>query len=156
YPERGVAGELRLLAFHGFSEEAARSWEWIGIDSDTICAAALRSGQRVLTSDVEQCELIVGTRGLALHLETGIRAVQATPLVSRRGDLMGMLPTYASRQYNPPARDLQMLDILTRQAADLIEIKRTQDALQLRERAVRDNEALLAGQAEALQAALDD
>src|SRR6185312_7306905 len=28
HPERGSGGELRLLAFHGFSPEAAAFWEW--------------------------------------------------------------------------------------------------------------------------------
>jgi len=156
YPERGAGGELRALAFHGFSEEAAQSWEWIGIDSDAVCAAVSRSGERVLTSDVEHFAVAAGTQALAIYLESGIRAVQTTPLFSRRGALLGMLSTHWRRPYEPPARDLQLLDILTRQAADLIELKRTQDALRQREHAVRDNEALLAGQAEALQAALDD
>src|SRR5262249_22807356 len=33
YPERGSGGELRLLAFRGFSPEAAKFWEWVGLDS---------------------------------------------------------------------------------------------------------------------------
>src|SRR4029078_426819 len=33
HPERGVAGELRLLAFRGFDPRAAQLWEWVGTDS---------------------------------------------------------------------------------------------------------------------------
>jgi signal transduction histidine kinase/ActR/RegA family two-component response regulator len=80
-------------------------------------------------TDVSSCGLLKGTLDLVTYLETGIRSVQTTPLVSRTGRLIGMISTRWDRPHNPPERDLRNLDILARQAADLIERKRNEDAL---------------------------
>ena len=54
YPERGQAGELRLLAFRGFNPQAAKFWEWVGVDlAGSTCGAALRAGRRVIAPDIE-------------------------------------------------------------------------------------------------------
>jgi PAS domain S-box-containing protein len=130
YPDRGRAGELHLLAHLGFSPEAAKFWEWIGVESHSSCAAAMRTRQRVIVSDVERHDDLVGTDDLAMFRETGIRATQTTPLLSRDGLLMGMISTHWSEPHQPSERELRQLDILARQAADLIERNRNADALQ--------------------------
>src|SRR6185369_10565563 len=54
-------------------------------------------------------------------LQAGVRAVQTTPLVSRAGLLVGMISTHWRRSHHPRLQDLLLLDVLARQAADLIE-----------------------------------
>jgi PAS domain S-box-containing protein len=129
HPDRGRAGELHLLAHLGFSPRAAQSWEWIGVESHSSCAAAMRTRQRVIIPDVEQSEDLVGTDDLGAYREAGIQAMQTTPLLSRDGLLMGMISTHWSEPHQPSERELRQLDILARQAADLIERNRTADAL---------------------------
>ncbi len=131
--ERGTGGELRLLAFRGFNPEAAAFWEWVDADSDSTCGAALRSGARVLVPDVEQCEFMAGTADLRTYRDTGIRAVQSSPLISRSGKIVGMISTHWKTAYQPTERQLRLLDILARQAADLIERKRGEEALRASE-----------------------
>lgn len=121
YPERGNGGELRLLAFRGFNPEAAKFWEWVRADSDSSCAAAFQSGQRVIVADIEQCDWMTGTEDLAMFRHTGIRSVQSTPLISRGGKLLGMISTHWRKPHQPSERCLRMLDIVARQAADLID-----------------------------------
>ena len=130
YPERGSGGELRLLAFRGFSPEAAAFWEWVGIDSTgSSCGAALRNGKRVIARDVEKCDFMTATEDLAVYLKTGIHAVQTTPLFSRSGQIVGMISTHWRNSHQPSERDLRMFDLLARQAADLIEHKKAQEAI---------------------------
>lgn len=130
YPERGKAGELRLLAFRGFTPQAAAFWEWVGIDSaGSTCGAALRTGKRVIATDVEKCDFMTGTEDLAVYLQTGIHACQTTPLVSRSGKIVGMISTHWRNPHEPSGRDLRVFDILARQAADLIERKKVQEAI---------------------------
>jgi len=126
YPERG---DLRLLAFQGFSSEASAFWEWVRPDSGSTCGVALRMGQRFATTDIEKCDLIVGTPDFDVYRETGIRAVQSTPLVSRSGRVVGMISTHWRHAHEPSEHALRLLDILARQAADLIERKRAQEEL---------------------------
>jgi PAS domain S-box-containing protein len=126
HPDRGDGGELELLAFRGFTPEAATFWKWVGIDSGGTCGAALRSRKRVVVSDVESCESMVGTEDREVYRQTGIRACQTTPLFSRNGSIVGMISTHWREPHEPSERNLRLLDIVARQAADFIERKRTQ------------------------------
>ena len=138
YPERGRGGELRLLAFRGFNPQAARFWEWVRADSESTCGEALRTRRRAVAADVEQCDYMAGTEDLATYLATGIRAVQSTPLISRDGTLVGMISTHWNRPHEPSERDLRLLDILARQAADLIERIKAGEAVRASERELSD------------------
>jgi PAS domain S-box-containing protein len=133
YPERGKSGELRLLAFRGFNPEAAKFWEWVGVDSGSTCSVALRCGERIVVPDVERCDFMAGTDDLATYLQTGIHAVQSTPLLSRSGKVVGMISTHWRNAHQPAKHHLNLLDIVARQAADLIE--RMQSEQLSRERA---------------------
>lgn len=137
YPERGKTGELLLLAFRGFTAEAARFWEWVPADSGSTCAAALRTGERVIVSDIENCDFMAGTEDLRIYRQTGIRAVQSTPLLSRIGQIVGMISTHWRGQHRPSERDLRIFDVLARQAADLIEWRRTAEAALEKEQQLR-------------------
>jgi signal transduction histidine kinase len=135
-PERGYAGQLQLLAFRGFNAAAARFWEIVGVDSASSCGQALRLRKRIVVPDTERCEFMAGTDDLAIYRQTGIHSVQTTPLISRGGKLVGMLSTHWREPHSPSEGDLRFLDILARQAADLIEHRREHDELdaQVRER----------------------
>jgi PAS domain S-box-containing protein len=129
YPERGPGGGLRLLGYRGFNPQAAQFWEWVRPDSQSPCAVALRMGQRTIVPDVLKCEFMAGSDDLETCLQTGIRAVQTTPLVSRGGQILGMISTHWRAPHEPTVSELRRLDVLARQAADLIERKRAEEAL---------------------------
>ena len=137
FPHLGARGELKLLGFRGFSAEAAKFWTWVRADSSCTCGLALATRQRVIAADVEQAPYLAGTSDLASYRETGIRAVQSTPLLSRRGELVGMISTHWNDVREPSERDLRLLDILARLAADLIERKTQDEELRRREERLR-------------------
>ena len=58
-----------------------------------------------------------------------MRAVQSTPLVSRSGKLLGMFSTHYKTPRRPDDRVLRLLDLLGRQAADIIERARNEEEL---------------------------
>lgn len=124
-------GELLLLAHRGFSNAAAAGWMRVSRQASTSCGEALRRGERVVVPDVERCSFIAGGDALSAYRAEGIRAVQSTPLFARDGELVGMLSTHWRTVCHPSERQLMLLDILARQAADLIE--RRCAAVQLRE-----------------------
>jgi signal transduction histidine kinase len=127
--------KLELIAHCGFSPSAEEHWRNVYVDSTTSCGMAFASETRVTLSDVETVDWLADTKDLALYREMGIRAVQTTPLHSRDGALIGMLSTHWSQPYESNARQLRLLDILAREAADLIE--RTRDEKLLRESEAR-------------------
>ncbi|BDU17708.1 hybrid sensor histidine kinase/response regulator [Lysobacter auxotrophicus] len=146
--ETGAHGpQLRLMVARGFPEEAERFWSLVRSDSSCACGAALRKGGRVMSSDI-LADAVASDEDLAMYRRVGMVAVQCTPLLTRSGRLLGMLATHWRSGYEPSADQFRLFDILVRQAADLLE--RSQTDAQLRER-----EAWMAGQKEAMQAAMD-
>jgi PAS domain S-box-containing protein len=127
HPERG---ELQLLAYRGFNPKAAAFWEWVRPGSGSTCGAALATGHRLIVTDIELSDFMTGTEDLEIYRQTGIRAVQSTPLVSRSGAMLGMISTHWRRPHQPSERDLRLLDVLARQAADLIERKQAEHTAQ--------------------------
>lgn len=126
HPEQS---ELQLLAWKGLDPEGAAFWEWIGLDSGSASGEALRLGKRVLVPNIEACPFMAGTSDLDAYRQAGIRAVQSTPLFSRSGRMLGMLSTHWRQPHQPRERELRLLDVLARQAADLIERKQNEEAL---------------------------
>jgi PAS domain S-box-containing protein len=119
--------ELRLLASRGLTPEGEKTWERVRFDTDSTCGQALRTGRRAIAADVETSDFLAGTAGMALLLDAGIRSAQSTPLYARSGKLMGMISSHWRERHAPTERDLRLLDILARQAADLIERKRGEE-----------------------------
>src|SRR5262249_10545291 len=75
------------------------------------------------------CDSMVGTPDLDEYRRSNIRAVQSTPLISRSGQLLGMISTHWREPHQPTERALRRLDVLARQAADLIDRGKTEAAL---------------------------
>ena len=137
YPEPGSIGKLRLLASSGFSEEAEKYWEWVYKHTGSSCGAALRAKQRAVIQNFETCEFMQDAPTLPVFLQAGIYAAQSTPLYSRGGKLLGMISTHWNYPHKPSERHLHLLDILARQAADLIERTQTAEALKQSEGRLR-------------------
>lgn len=133
HPDRGTAGELKLLTFRGFDADTAKYWRWVGANSACLCGVAYRTLERVIVPDVESCTFVVGTPDLAVFRTAGIRAAQSTPLRSRDGKLVGMLSTHWATPHAPAERDLRIFDVLARLAADLIERRTREEDLRRRE-----------------------
>ena len=133
YPHQGESGELLLLSHRGLSADAAEFWTWVRAKSSCVCGRALLTRRRMLVPDVEEATYMKGTTDLDAFRQTGIRGAQSTPLLSRNGELIGMISTQWKEPHVPSERDLRLFDILARLAADLIERKTHDDELIRRE-----------------------
>ncbi len=142
-PEPLGEGRLKLLANKGLDKKTEAAWEWVDITASTPCAMAWRTGCRVLVNDVRTCGFMRGTNALPTFLQAGILATQATPLFSRQGKLLGMISTHWSHVHQPLELQLRFMDVLGRQAADLIERRQAEDALrESQERTLKLNREL--------------
>jgi signal transduction histidine kinase/ActR/RegA family two-component response regulator len=120
---------LQLIAHRGLDDEAVAFWQWVYPGQMTTCGQALEKLQRVIVPDFETCTFIVGSPdGEAFH-KAGVRSAQSTPLLTRNGRLVGMITTHCKYCCEPNERDLRLLDIVARQAADLIERKMATESL---------------------------
>lgn len=123
-PESGV---LSIAAQRGFSKEFLNHFRSVRIDDQSACGRALRSRERVIIEDVQQDPSFRPHRRVAA--DAGFRAVQSTPLVASNGHMLGMLSTHYAAAHRPSDRDLRILDLYARQAADFIERIRAQKQL---------------------------
>ena len=144
-PEHGAghSGELQLLYSHGLPAEAVGFWQYVSPAAYSSCTLALKLGQRAIIPDFEQWADIAGTEDLLAFRRTGIRSAQTTPLMSRDGHLLGMISTHWNKPHHPSERDLRLLDILARQAADLLERTIAEEALREVEEQQRQTAARL-------------
>jgi len=131
-------GHLRLIAARGFTTDAAARWARVFADNSTTCAEALRRRERVVEPDITESGFMAGTADLAGYLQLGVRAGQTTPLVSRAGKILGMISTYWTEVHAPSERDFRLLDIVARQAADLMERAQVEEALRRSERELKE------------------
>ncbi|MFB6201818.1 MAG: GAF domain-containing protein [Halorhabdus sp.] len=129
--------ELELLTNRGFDEAAEEAWARVSVDDASTCGKALQTEEYVLVPDVEASEFMAGTADLETYRQTGIRAVQTTPLVSRDGNVLGMLSTHWAEPHEPSERDRHLLDVLARQAADLMEQRSAYEAIRKSERSLQ-------------------
>jgi PAS domain S-box-containing protein len=137
YTEEGGGPELRLLAHRGFDSGAAKFWAQIRPGASSSCGQALVTERRMIVPDVCECEFMTGSEDLAQCLRAGIAAMQSTPLKSRSGQLLGMISTHWHGRHTPGERELGLMDVVARQAADLIERARAEEALRAKEERLR-------------------
>lgn len=128
---------LSLLASRGFSAGMRSHFASVDASSGSSCGRVLASGKReVLVFDPEAPDPDGSTK---LHLDAGLVSAQSTPLLSRSGRPLGMFSTHWASRRSLTDRDRRFLDLLGRQAADLIERSQVQAALQEREQQSRED-----------------
>src|SRR5262249_3402933 len=121
-------GGLRLVAQQGFESRFMDLFALV-TNQATSCRAAMESRERVIVEDIAENKIFVGTLELKVLLEARARAVQATPLLSSSGNLLGMVSTYYATPRRPLERELRLMDLLARQAADYLERRQAEEAL---------------------------
>jgi PAS domain S-box-containing protein len=124
---------LVLIGWRNFPPASAAHWRHITTDQGCACGMALREKKRVLISDVEASEFIEEGEDLQEYRRCGIRAVQSSPLYSRSGHPLGMISTHWRHPHAPTDGDFMLFDVLARQAADLIERTRAEEAVRISE-----------------------
>jgi PAS domain S-box-containing protein len=121
---------LRMVVQRGFEAPFLDYFNSVHHD-EAASGTAMRYGARLIVDDVATSPVFAGNPALEVMLNAGALAVQSTPLVSRSGRVLGMFSTHYRTPQRPSDQALRLLDILARQAADLIE--RTQTERVLRE-----------------------
>jgi signal transduction histidine kinase len=135
-------GTLRIVADRGFERPFLDFFEVVH-DGEGSCGTALQAVERVVIDDVTTSPVFAGKPALDVLRAAGARAVQSTPLINRAGHPVGMLSTHYRVPRRPAERDLHVLDLLARQAADWIERIQTEADLKSSEERIRRLVSLL-------------
>ena len=114
-----VSLDLRIAVQRGLPSWWADVWnEAARGQGRSAPAGALRA--RLVVEDVTTSPLFAGRAALDAQLKAGVRAMQSTPLLTRGGQAVGVLSTHFGQPHRPDERTLQWLDLVARQAADVI------------------------------------
>jgi PAS domain S-box-containing protein len=133
-PERRA---LEIVVQRGFHQEFLEYFENVR-DIGAACGRAMELRERVVIEDVETDAEFAPHRHIAASV--GFRAVQSTPLFSRRGNFLGMLSTHFRQPHRPSPRDLRLTDLYARHAAEIIDRKGLDEARRRAVEALRQSE----------------
>ncbi len=111
---------LRIAAQRGLAKDFLDFFSQIQ-KGQAACGRVLETRERVTVEDIATSPLFATLPTLEVLLSAGIRALQSTPLLTRNGRLVGVLSTHHGTSCRFAQRDLRLLDLLARQAADFIE-----------------------------------
>lgn len=128
---------LTVRASSGFKSEFLQALQ-SQRDACNPRSACYERCERIIVEDVETNAEFANFRQIARI--GGIAAVHCTPLISSKGQVIGVLAIYFSHPYQPVERELRLMDLLTRQAADVIESLRLRDQLECELTARRQTE----------------
>jgi PAS domain S-box-containing protein len=120
-------GDLTIALHRGLPAWWREFWSRVSAGRGA-CGTALERSERVIVEDVAESALF-DEAAREVQLRAGIRAVQSTPLVARSGAPLGMISTHFRTPHRPPPRVLRLLDLLARQAADVLERSHADAAL---------------------------
>jgi signal transduction histidine kinase/DNA-binding response OmpR family regulator len=127
---------LVFVATRGIDPTLATHFASVSAESSTSCGLALASGKRVFVDfDTEGPD---PDGSLRLHFQHGLRSAQSTPLMTRAGRPLGMFSTHWRSHRRLDEGVLRFLDLLARQAADLLERAQDARALRLQEQQLRE------------------
>jgi signal transduction histidine kinase len=133
---------LEMVASKGFKKSFTNYFEFVDAASGTSCGTALRKKERVFIDfDVPTAQDPDGS--LKMHVEEGFLSAQSTPLITHSGKVLGMVTTHFKKRQRPGDRELYFIDVLVRQAADIIERTRIEEVLRESEERLRQFNALL-------------
>jgi signal transduction histidine kinase len=123
---RPATRQLEVVAQRGLSRPFM---ELLGESADAPCTRALARRTRVVIEDVAASHDIADDVRAAM-LECGIRGSEATPLIARGGEVVGIVSTHFSEPCHSTHEQLRLVDLFARQATDFIEYQRLKSELQ--------------------------
>jgi len=132
--------QLKVEAYRGHERWWLDFFDHVPAGPGASCGKALEEGARIVIEDVTTSPVFVDTPALEVQLRAGIRAVQSTPLLGSAGSLVGMLSTHYRTPRRPDERDLRLLDLLARLAADMIENARAADTLRKAHETIKESD----------------
>ncbi len=121
--------KLKMIQGCGLKDSFMQNFHTVGLDVGT-CGKAYKEKRRIIVEDVNESPLFLGKPSLPFFWGEGIQCEQSTPLISSSGKFVGVLNTYHPDKKQFKERELRMLDLLARLAADTIERARTEMVLE--------------------------
>jgi signal transduction histidine kinase/ActR/RegA family two-component response regulator len=109
---------LQVKASSGFDAEFLKQIEFVPI-GEGACGKCYEQRERVVVEDVLIDAIFAPYREAAKA--AGLRACHSTPLITRSGQIIGVLSVHFRQPHRPSERETRLMDLYARMAADSIE-----------------------------------
>jgi diguanylate cyclase (GGDEF)-like protein/PAS domain S-box-containing protein len=119
--------DLIILAAAGLNPTLIDYAHRVNARAHAPCGEVLAAKKRALLDFADTANDPHGF--VQIYRDAGFRSAQLTPLITRSGQPLGLVSTYWRTRYHPGDRTLRFLDLLARQAADLLEHHHNEAAL---------------------------
>ena len=113
-------GSLRIVAHKGFDDTFLRYFAEVRPEPGSACGAAMGRNARVVVLDVQSDAIFRDQESRDVLLESHVRSVQSTPLVTRAGNFVGVLSTHYRRTNGPSHYALERLDHVIAEYPELL------------------------------------
>jgi len=127
---------LQIASQRGFEQDFLEHFARVDSDDSSVCARALRCGERVIVEDVETDPGLEPHRELLRREEC--RAVVSTPLIASGGSCLGVVSVHFRSHHRPSDAELRRQDLFLRQACDFIQRCRMEQELRGNQEALRE------------------
>lgn len=134
----GATGNsLEIVAQRGFEPDSRfiKHFRYEGFAQG--CDAARIERKQMVIEDIDTIETLNGSAEGDAARADGVRAAQSTPMISRRGQILGVLSTHFREPHRPSDEVLRLMDLLAWSGADFIERHAAETALRESERRLR-------------------
>ncbi|WP_160939386.1 PAS domain S-box protein [Teichococcus coralli] len=128
---------LEIVAEHGYPPGSRFVTHFRHEGFAAGCDAARRQRQRLLIEDTRTFVGLAGTADGEAALADGILAAQSTPMVTRSGEMVGVLSTQFRHPHRPAEEELRLVDLLAWTAAEFVERHKADAALRASEERLR-------------------
>lgn len=126
---------LHIVTQRGFTQEFLDCFREVTSEHPSACGRAMAARERLVIEDVNVDRDYTPYRSIAAS--AGYRAVQSTPLISRDGELLGIVSTHFREPRPLSQHELQLLDLYLAHATDTLERVRTVEELRRSEQRYR-------------------
>ena len=109
---------LQLKVQQGFSKKIVKHIEFISPGTGA-CGTCFKERRQIIIEDVETDPIFESFREVAKI--AGFRACHSTPLIDRLGNIIGVLSVHFPEPHKPSEREMWLMDLYARMAADIIE-----------------------------------
>jgi PAS domain S-box-containing protein len=117
---------LEIVAQRGFQPDFM--YHFISVhDPGSACGRAMQRRERIIIEDVQTDPDFEPHRQIAAS--AGFRAVQSTPLLTRTGELLGMISTHFRQPHCPSEHELRLTDLYAVHATELMVRKQNEAAV---------------------------
>lgn len=119
-----------VVALYGYAADSPLAEYFLHEGAKPFSDVVRRDRTRLIVDDVATYPGLAGTRVGDVVLADGVRALQATPMITLGGELVGVLTTQFREPHRPTEEQLRLVDLLAWNAATIVERHRGNRTLQ--------------------------